>query len=1153
MSGPGPARLAARRESVAGLLAELGQLRVSLAADGDQLRCTAPPGVLTPELLARLRAAKEPLLRALRDGASLPRPATGGPADEAAGPRAQPGAVLSFAQERMWLQSVLRPGDNAFNLPLRIELSGPLQPAALRLALSQVCARHELLRTRYLTVRGRPVPVVDPASAVDLPLADLSTLPPPARDDALRELAATAAHHPFDLASGPVLRAVLIRIAAGRHSLLLTRHHIASDGWSLGVLLTELAELYRAQLAGRPPGLAPLPAQYRDFAAWQRDQAGAQSQQERLERWARRLQGARFGLELLAEPGPGARREPARCLRATLPAAYLARLRGLAREHRTTLFTVLLTAFGCALSRLGGQADIVVGSPAAGRARVQFEPLIGFFVAMLPLRLDMSGRPATAELIRRNHDVVQQALADQEVPVERIIARLRPDRPVSDNPLFAVSFVLQNTPASQIELPGIAMSVASSPAVMPKYAIELTASERDGELDLVLEYDGRRLAAESAARLQELILAVLDAALAPPDVPLAAVPARPAAGAAQRGRQGPALPAEAAACVHTLVARTAARHPDAIAVSQAGSQLSYRALSARARQLTAALRARGVGPETLVGLCGEPSPGLVAGALGILGAGAGYLPLDPADPAAARARICARAGLRIAVTRPGLLGEDIEQLDIDEPGQWAAAGPGAAPGPPAAPANVASTIYPPRDTGPGEGVVLTHANLSGVLAGLRRALPVLDSPQVWSLTRWPASALSALEMWGALTSGGRLAIPAASLAPVPGELAGYVRTERVTVLGQAPDAFGQHAPALLRAGAAATLRVVLMAGEPRAGAQLRPWFTAAADGPVLAALCGQPETAGCSAARTLTAASGQAPPVPLGPPVPGQTVTVLGDRGEHLPPGARGGLAAGGAGLARGYLGRPGLTADRFVPDPGAGHGARLFRSAVLARVLRGGEVAYLGRAGGQLLLRGHQVEPSQIEAALLTCPGVLAAAVVAGTAAGHPHLAGYVVADQQVRQGGERRLKDRLAERLPRYLVPARLAFLDALPLRRDGTLDTAALAGCGGQDTGRTAAPRTQTESTLAAIVAELLGISAAAIQPQDNLFDLGADSLAVTQLHARIIETFHVNPPVRRTYQALDIASLAATVDELQTQRRQDAVRAALAEVGGTEEAR
>jgi nonribosomal peptide synthetase protein BlmVII len=1132
ISGAQPAGLAARQQSAAEFLAELRRLRVLLAADGDQLRCSAPPGVLTPALVARLRAAKEPLLQELRDGAR------------------GPGPVLSFAQERMWLQSVLRPGDSAFNLPLHIELSGPLRPAALRLALGQVCRRHEVLRTRYRTVRGRPVPVVDPPSIPDLPLTDLTGLPPGAREAALADLATAAARHPFDLASEPVLRAVLARRAPGRHSLLLTRHHIASDGWSLGVLLTELAGLYRAQLAGRPPRVPALPVQYRDFAAWQRGQAGAASQQERLDRWARRLQGARFGLDLLAHPAPGAPRESARSVAAAIPAAYLTRLRDLARRHRTTLFTVLLTAFGSALSVLGDQADIVVGSPAAGRARVQYEPLIGFFATVLPLRLNMSGGPTIQEMIKRNHEVVQEALADQDLPAEQILDRLRPQRLASDNPLFAVSFVLQNTPAADIALPGLAVSVAASPPVMPKFAIELTASDRDGGLDLVLEYDGRRLAEESAARLQELTLAALDAALAPVDVPLPAISARRAGGTGSS--QGQATAAAGTACLHTLVAAVAARQPDAIAVSQDSAQLSYRALTVRAGQLAAALRARGVGPESLVGLCVEPSPDLIVGALAILRAGAGYLPLDPACPSAQRARICADTGVRIAVTRAGLLGTGIAQLHVDEPGQWTAPRPPAA-GPPVIPANIASAIWPPGGTGAAEGVAITHANLAGVLAGLRHTFPVLDSPQAWSMTGSPAAARSAFVICAALTTGSRLAIPVAGLASSPGELAGYLRTERVTVLAETPDTFGQFVPATQHA-APTPLRMVLITGEPRAGAQPGPWPAAGAAGrPALVTLYGQAETTICAAAAAVPAPGGAAPLIPIGRPVPGQVVTVLGPRGEPMPAGARGALHAGGAGLARGYLGRPGLTAARFIPDAGAGHGTRLYRSGALARILPGGDLAYLGRAGAEVRLRGHLVDPGQAEAALLTCPCVLAAAVVPHSAAGRGYLAGYVVADLRDPQGGERRLKDYLAERLPRHLVPARLTFLDALPLTRDGALDTAALTARASLDAGRPeqARPPTRTERALMTIVAELLGLDAASIEPQDNLFDLGASSLTVTQLHSRIIETFRVNPPVRRTYQALDIASLAATVDELDAQERRDAIRAALAEVSRAEE--
>ena len=1135
------------QESLAGFLAELERLQVTLAAEGGELRASAPTGVLTPELVGRLRVAKEPLLAVLADRAGIPRRPAGAT------------AVASFAQEDIWLRSVFRPGDSAVNLPLRVDLAGPLRPAALRRAFSQVLARHEVLRTTFSAARGRPVPVTQPSAEAVIPLVDLGPLPEPAAARALTELATQAARRPFDLARGPVLRALLVRRGPGRHTLLITRHHIASDGWSLGILLSELSELYSAQVEGRPHRLPGLPVQYGDFAAWQREQAAGPAADERLERWVERLRDAPPGLDLLAEPPRGGSRDPVQRRGAALAAPVVDDLRAAARTLHTTLFTVLLTAFGCALERLAGQQDIVIGTPAAGRSRVQLEPLIGPFVTVLPLRLDMSGEPTVRDLIRRHHAVVRDALGDQELPAERLVERLRPQRSLSDNPLFAVSFALQNTPAAAVTLPELTISVPASPAVMPKYAVELTASERDGELDLVLEYDAGRLPPDSADRLYELILAALEAVLAPADVPLVTLAPGRAPGSADVGSadvRGAGGSLGGPARLHDLVASVAASQPDAIAVSHDGTQLSYRALLARARELAAALRSRGAGPESLIGLSVAPSAELVIAAVAIVSAGAAYLPLDTAASPSARARLCAAAGVSIVVTDSPLLVDGVEQLPARQPRDPGTKAPPAA-GPPVTAANMACVLEAPASSPPA-GAIVTHASLAGLLAAARHALPVLGDRQSWSLASPPASAAAAFEMWGALTSGGRLAVTGALPASDPQELWARVVAEQVTVLSQPAGALGLLAPAAARTTSAPAVSMVLLASDS-GEARLAGWPGDEGQGaegqgddgparPDFVQLYGQPESSGYVLARTLTDHDAAAAPSPLGALLPGQVAAVLGPRRQPMPAGRRGELHVGGAGLARGYLGRPALTADRFVPYAGE-RGARVAGSGALARVGADGDLTYLGPVGGAVERSGLRIEPGEIEAALLTHPDVLAAAVVPRSSGERRYLAGFVVARSAGTATDERQLREHAAGRLPRSMVPARLIFLDALPVTSKGEVDRAALAGRGGPDRDGPgpARPPTPTELTLTAIVAELLSTDAASIGPQDNLFDLGGGSLTVTQLHSRIIETFNIDPPVRRVYQSLDIASLAAAVDQLVDQRRLAAIQAALAEVG------
>ena len=1168
-------RVAAGPAQTAALLAEVRGLGVVLTPDGDELRVSAPPGVLAGPLVERLRAAKLELLAAVRAESDIPK-------------AAEPVSVLSFAQERMWLQAVLHPEDNAYNLPLRVDLVGRLRPAALRAALAGVVERHEVLRTRYRAAAGRPRPVVDPAFVPPLPLIDLAALAEPRREAALEQLAAAEARRPFDLAKGPVLRALLVRLGAERHCLMVTRHHIAGDGWSLGILLEELSTLYLAGAMGTAPRLAELPIQYGDFAAWQRARAEAPGGDERLERWVERLRGADYGLGLLAEPAPGAQRPVAQCLRSTLPAPLVEDLRALARQERTTLFTVLLSAFASALHRIGGQSDLVIGSPAAGRTRTRLEPLIGSFVTMLPLRLDLSGRPTVGEVLRRSHPVVQAALEDQETPTEQLVERLRPQRTLNDNPLFAAVFALQNLPQPRLASASLMLSVAPSPPVMPKFAVSLTASAAaDGGLELELEYDPGRLAPEVAEQVSALVRTAVEAAVAAAadreaDLPVAAlaVPGIPAAIPVE-------LPADAVGCLPDLVAAAAAAQPDAIAVSHHGQNLSYRALLSCAGKLAAALQARGAGPETLVGLCLDPSIDLVVAALAILRSGAGYLPMDPSDPLSRRSAICSDAGVGILVTHSALTAPDIDRLDADAPAGWTLpAEP--VPGRRAVPDNVAYTIYTSGSTGTPKGVVVTHANISALIAGTRAALPELgghlgDAHQTWSLTHSPAFDVSVFEMWGALTSGGRLVIPAAGLSRTPDELWTYLAAEQVTVLSQTPSAFGQLAPMILKSGTVAALHTVLLAGEACQVARLAPWFELPESGrPALVNLYGTTETTVHAMVRTLVPADAAATVSPIGGPIPGQVVAALDEAGAPVPVGGRGDLHVGGVGLARGYLGRPGLTASRFVPASGTGAGAgastgagaatgaatragagattgattgasagaRWYRTGDQARQL-GRELGYLGRVDNQVKLRGYRIEPGEVEAALLSHPGVAASAVVLRADESRSRLVGYVVADPAAGTApDERTLRDHVAQRLPRYMVPAHVLLLEELPLTRNGKTDRARLAELADRDpAGRAGAerPSTPTEQALTQIVAGLLGCPVSAVGVRDSLFELGGDSLTVTQLHARIVEDFRIDPPVRRVYQALDIASLAAAVDTMRAERERDAILAALAEVG------
>lgn len=1117
--------------NVDAFLADLRDRRVLVTVAGEQMRCSAPDGVLTDELLAVLRSHKAEIVAHLRRLAAISR-------HEGTPP-------LSYAQERFWLLHQFHPDDTAYNIPLEIRLCGPLDPAALRQAIGQVTRRHDVLRTRYVIRRGRPEPVVAPFATPDLPLVDLTGLPDAARDAARHELASAEARRPFDLASGPVLRAWLLRERRDEHTLLLTRHHIASDGWSLGVLLTELSTLYGTHAGGLPCPLPEPRVRYGDFAAWQR--AGGDAND--LTRW-RRLVAAPPTLDLLTDADPEAPRVPAEAVRATLEAALVAGVREWAARERVTPFSVLLAAYGLVLSSLSGQQDLVVGSPVAGRTRPELDRLIGCFVNMLPLRLDLSGPCTMSELVRRTHGVVQDGLAGQDLPFERLVEMLRPERSLTENPLFQTAFAFQNLPAGETRLAGIAASVEPAPTVAPKFPLTLTATERAGGIDLELEFDPRRLVPDLAGEILRRMREVLLAGPVDPRATTLELQRRlPVGGAADPGAtvEESTLP--------RLVAEVTATTPDAVAVTHAGHHLTYRALQERADRVAEVLRSHGVGPDTLVGLCVDPTVDLVVGALGILRAGGAYLPLDPADPPERMRAVAESAGLRLVVTRGDVTAPPVERVDLDRLDGTARPG-----GAPPVPANLAYVISTSGSTGRPKGVAVSHGNVTGLLAACRRALPATREPQVWALAHSAAFDFSVWEMWGALTSGGRLVIVSPEVLRDPDELWESLRAERVTVLAQTPSACRHLLPAALASGPRrATLALVVLGGESCEAATLAPWFGAMGDGgPELVNMYGITETTVHVTVRPLRASdvAGRARS-PIGGPLPGQRVTAVDQNGDRVPVGGQGELFVGGVGVARGYLRRPGLTADRFRPDPGR-PGARRYRSGDLARILPGGDLDYLGRLDKQVKLRGYRIEPGEVEAAALAHPAVRDCVVVLRNDHGRSYLAAYLVRADGIRDrhpaaaDARSRLRAFFADRLPRHMVPSALVFLDRIPLTRNGKLDEDALPEPVASHRPASRRPRTPTEWRIARILADLLGLgSGENVGAHDNFFDLGGDSLLLIQFHSRVVEAFDVDLPVRRVYQALDVATLAGTVDAFRARAEEDAVRDALREVEAMKE--
>ncbi|HJX29557.1 MAG TPA: amino acid adenylation domain-containing protein, partial [Thermoanaerobaculia bacterium] len=891
----------------------------------------------------------------------------------------------SFAQERLWFLDRFGTDRAAYNIPAVLRLRGPLDVPALAGSLRGIVRRHESLRTTFAAAEGRVLQRVAPALDQSLPCVDLEPLPAVAREAETIRLAREEARRLFDLECGPLLRATLVRLEAREHALLLSMHHIVSDGWSLGVLLNELSALYAAFTQGLPPVLPRLPIQYADFAVWQRGWLRGEVLETQLGYWRERLAGAPAVIELPADrPRPPVQSARGRQLPIALPWTLSDKLRALVRQQGATLFMALLAGFQTLLARTTGQEDLPVGTPIANRNRIETEGLIGFFVNALVLRGDLSGNPTFRELLARTRETTLGAYAHQDLPFEKLVGELRPERNLSHAPLFQVMVILQNAPMEPLPMPGLTVIPVTADSGTAKFDLRLSLMESLEGLTGTLVYNRDLFDASTVVRLAGSLETLLAAAATQPDLPLTELPLTGAAERHQLLEWGDSRPVPVpTACLHELFAAQAARTPDAVAAVSEGEGLTYRELSKGANRLARHLAGLGVRPGDLVGICLDRSLDLVTAVLGVLATGAAYLPLDPSYPPERLAFALEDSRAGVLVTREGTAGllpataARVLLLDVD---REAIASESAAPlAVVVTPDFPAYVIYTSGSTGRPKGVLVTHANVTRLFAATDPWYG-FSADDVWTLFHSYAFDFSVWELWGPLLHGGRLVIVPYWVSRSPEAFFRLLVTERVTVLNQTPSAFRQliwaddGSPDL-------ALRWVIFGGEALELASLAPWFDRHGDErPRLVNMYGITETTVHVTYRPITLVDLKSPGNgPVGVPIPDLTVHLLGPHGELVPVGVPGEIHVGGAGVARGYLGRPGLTAERFVPDPFTGEpGARLYRSGDLAKRRPDGDLEYLGRIDHQVKIRGFRIELGEIEAALLTHPQVLETVVMA-------------------------------------------------------------------------------------------------------------------------------------------------------------------------------
>ncbi len=1019
---------------------------------------------------------------------------------------------LSFAQQRMWLLDQLTPGSPAYNILGAVRITGPMHRPELLRSLESLVQRHEALRTCFIALEGEPFQIVLPEMPVDLPWVDLSSLPAEAREEALLRRAEEEARHAFDLVRGPLLRTRLLRLAPDDHVLLLTMHHIISDGWSVGVLVQELTELWRAYCTGQPPRLAPLSLQYVDFALWQRAPEQQQQLERQLDYWLEQLVGAPPVLPLPTDsPRPLTPTFRGGEVVRLLDSGATTRLRALCRETDVTPFMALLSAFAAFLHRITEVQEVVIGSPIANRQRAELEGVVGFFVNTLALRLRVPGSLTFHGLLDQVRETTLAAYEHQDLPFEQLVEALHPERSLSYAPLFQVMFVYQEG-RTDFDVPGIAIRPLSLPSALAKYDLTLVAVDRGADVELTLEYNTDLFTAETAERWLALFETLLAGALDAPDSPLGALPLLSAAERERllRWAERPEPEPEPASLRALFAAQVAARAEASALVWQSGA-LSYAALEARANGVAHALRAAGVRRGDLVGLYTGRTPALIVGLLGILKAGGAYLPLDPDYPAARLAYMLEDSGARWVVGERGLDPARVAGAEVLWLSAAAAefAGEGAAPVVRLSPEDLAYVIYTSGSTGRPKGVLIPHRGVVNLCRVEHAPYPVGPGDRVLQFASSSFDAAVA-ELFPALLNGATLYLaPAERLRPGL-ELVAYLEEHAITHLTLPPAALAVLPEADLPA-----LRVLLSAGEACPAEVVARW----APGRRFYNAYGPTETTVC--ATYAEVAEVAAAPPPIGRPLANQRVYVLDAVGELAPVGVPGELCVGGVGLAWGYHGRPGLTAERFVPDPFSGKaGARLYRTGDRVRWRSDGQLEFLGRLDDQVKVRGFRVEPGEVEAALRAEAGVREAAVVVRAG----QLVGYVVPEPgaTVTSGA---LREALGARLPGYLVPAGVTVLEALPLTPNGKVDRGALPAPVWETEAGYVPPATPEEALLAGIWEELLGVER--VGREADFFALGGHSLLATQAISRAAAELGVQLPLRALFEAPTVAAFAQRV--------------------------
>jgi len=1115
--------------SIEDFISSLRKNDINIVADGDRLRVSAPAGALTADIKSRLAECKTEIIAYLGGeqensaAAAIIKPIS---RDE--------DLLLSFSQQRLWILDKFDPGNPVYNIAEMLVLNGRLNVKALQKSISEIVRRHEVLRTTFLEKNGQPVQIVSPVEDLELAIIDLSSAQGTDQQEKLDQLVPAEARRPFHLDKGPLFRTSLVRLGEFRHALILTMHHIIFDGWSFDIFYRELSGLYATFISGRQSPLSGLPIQYADFTGWQREYLQGEVLESQMSYWENRLEGIPAGLELpmcKARPDRLSHRG-ARLIRA-IPNDLSAALAGLSKREGVTPYMTFLTAFLVLLHRYTDHPDIVIGTPIAGRNRVETECLLGFFVNTLIIRGDLSGNPGFCDLLSHVRELALEAYSNQDLPFEMLVEELQPKRDLSRTPFFQIMFAYQRSVPYEIVMPGLDVQRRPIDPGTSKFDLTLSIEKTvDGDL-AAWEFATELFDPADIEAMQGHYLNLLRAIVADPENNICSYLLL---GKQERNKQlydwnNTTIVYSPSATLHGLFEEQVERTPSATAVVFGDEKLDYEELNVRANKLAGHLRTLGAGPGMLIGICAERSFEMVIGLLGILKAGGAYVPLDPTYPEARLDYMLEDAGITILLTQSHLVDSlpdhNCRTLCLDAHWREIDRGSGANPVTQCVPDSLAYMIYTSGSTGKPKGVMISHAGICNRLFWMQGEYRLDRSDRVFQKTSFSFD-VSVWEFFWPLMTGASLVLVRPEGHKDSAYLAELITRQKITVLHFVPSML----QVFLEGGSldCSSLRHVICSGEALPCEAQQLFF--ARLGASLHNLYG-PTEASVDVTYWQCKPDSQCRTVPIGRPIANARIYILDEFLQPVPVGVSGELFIAGAGLARGYRNKPGLTAAVFIPDPfSKTPGAIMYRSGDLARYRSDGVIEYLGRIDHQVKLRGYRIELGEIETNLASHSEVREALVISREdSPGDQRLVAYYVPTDKRLADSE--LRSWLRSRLPDYMIPGAFVSLNSFPLSHNGKIDRHALPVPGAvspesdeADVGEYAQPRDFVEYQLSEIWDEVFN-SPWPICIHSNFFAVGGHSLMAVKMIAQIKNIFGCEMPLASLFQAPTIAQLADVI--------------------------